>query len=470
MTHANISDRGEKSRIALGSLIAGLVLSLVKLAAGLLTGSLGLLSEAAHSGLDALGSLITVISVRVAAKPPDADHPYGHGRFENLSATIQGLLLLGTGGTILFESVRRLAEADSRVRPSPWAFVVMAASMIVDYWRSQMLTRAAKKYHSRALEADALNFRADLFSATVVLLGLGLTSVAEFTAAPRLFLKADPAAALIVSLLIIGMAWNLAIRAVNVLTDRTSGELGERLTRAAADVPGVLSARPVRMRESGHRVFADVVVTTTRTLSFAQAHEMTERIERAINGVEPRAEVLVHIEPAMSVGETAAEAIRATALRLGISTHHEQVYQIDDGLQAVLHVEVDPDLTLAEADARVEALTETLLAEVPGLSRVATHIEAAEPKAAPRREVSQEQSALRIIREVALRNMTSESVDEIHLYSDGSNWDVVLGCVFAGDLLVREIHHRTEKLEQDLRERLPSLGRVTIRAIPARAS
>jgi len=465
-------DLKEKNRIALGSFAAGVALSLVKLAGGLLTGSLGLLSEAAHSGLDAIASLITAVSVRVAARPPDADHPYGHGRFENLSATIQGLLLFGTGAAIIVESVRRLTEAESHVRPSPWAFVIMAVSIAVDVWRSRALSRAARKYGSRALEADALNFRADLFGSSVVLLGLGLTSYAELTGATGVLLKADAAAALVVALLIIGMAGKLGLRAVNVLTDRAPGDLGARMTRAAADVPGVLAAHPVRMRESGHQVFADVVVTTTRTLSFAQAHEITERIEQAINLVDPRAEVLVHIEPIASLGETTAEAIRATALRLGIATHHEQVYEVAGGLEGVLHIEVDPDLTLAEAHEQAERLAEVLTEEVPGLGRVTSHIEAAEPKPMRRREVAGERPDLvNAIRQLVDASETTESVREVRIYeADDSSWDLVLCCLFRADLLVGEIHRRSEQLEQELRERFSTLGRVVIHAEPLTSS
>lgn len=444
-------------------------MAVVKLVGGLLTGSLGLLSEAAHSGLDALASLLTAVSVRVSARPPDADHPYGHGRFENLSATVQSLLLFGTGAAIIYEAVRRLADGGSQVKPSPWAFVIIAASIVVDLWRSRALARVARKYDSHALEADALNFRADFFSSGVVLIGLALTSYGELTGARSVFLKADAAAALVVALIIIGMAGKLAIRAVNVLTDHASGELGARMTRAAAAVPGVLTARPVRMRESGHKVFADIVVSTTRGLSFAQAHEITEQIEKAINGVDPRAEVLVHIEPTASVSETAAEAIRAVALRLGVATHHEQVYEVGDHLEGALHIEVEPRFTLAEAHDQAEHLTEALTAEVPALRRVATHIEAAAPHATRRREITRESADLVAeIRQIVLSSGMTMGIEEARLYAaDGSAWDAALSCLFSGDILVGEIHRRTEKLEQLLRERFPTLGRVVIHAEPA---
>jgi divalent metal cation (Fe/Co/Zn/Cd) transporter len=176
--------------------------------------------------------------------------------------------------------------------------------------------------------------------------------------------------------------------------------------------------------------------------------------------------VLVHIEPIASPGETTAEAIRATALRLGIATHHEQVYQVGDRLEAVLHVEVDPHLTLAAAHARVSDLTESLIAEVSGLNGVAVHIEAGEPNAAHRRNVTDDRAdVVDAMRNVMLRHGATSV--EIRLYTDGSGWDAVLECLFPGDLVVVEIHRRTERLEQELREHFPDLGRVIIRAKPA---
>jgi cation diffusion facilitator family transporter len=407
--------------------------------------------------------------VRIAARPPDADHPYGHGRFENLSASVQSLLLFGTGLAIVVESLRRLVESESHVTPSVWAFVIIAVSIAVDSRRWRVLSEAARKYESRALEADAINFRADLFSSAVVLLGLALTSYGEVTGQNGLFLKADSFAALIVALLIITMATKLAVKAVNVLTDRTSGELGARMTIAASQVPGVLKAEPVRTRESGHRVFADVVVTTTRTLSFAQAHEMTERIERAIIKVEPRSEVLVHIEPSAPVTETTVEAIRAVALRLGIATHHEQVYEVSDGLEAVLHIEVDPGLSLVEAHEEAERLAGVLTSEVPRLLRVASHIEAAEPKTVRRSEVtSLRHDVVKAIGDLVESTGAADRVVEVRLYAArGSAWDAVISCTFNAGLLVGEIHLRTEQIEQVLRSRYPTLARVTIHAEPA---
>ena len=322
---------GEKTRVTMISIGAAVVLTALKLAVGLLTGSLGMLSEAAHSGLDLVASVITFASVRIAERPADRDHPYGHGRVENLSATLQGLLLLATAGWIVYESVVRLFVHPVPVDTTPWAFVVMGSSIAIDFWRSRMLLAAARKFHSAALEADALNFRADMYSSSVVIVGLALTLVGERLTAVPWLAKADAAAALVVAVMIIRLSGGLAARAIGVLLDRAPEDLAHRMTEAVTAVPGVVGSHEVRLRESGNRLFADVVVTTGRTTSLAEAHELTERIEAAMRAIEPRTETLVHVEPMRTDTESAAERIRAVALRLGVSTHHDQVYRVDDG-------------------------------------------------------------------------------------------------------------------------------------------
>lgn len=459
----------EKGRVTIISVAAAVVLTALKLVVGLATGSLGLLSEAAHSGLDTVASVLTFISVRIAGRPADEDHPYGHGRVENLSATVQGLLLLLTAGAILYESVRRIFFVAEPVEPSPWTFAVMAASIGVDIWRSRLLSRAARRYHSRALEADALNFRADLFSSSVVILGLAFTTYAELTGRGGVLLKADAVAALVVGLVIIRMSGSLALRAVHVMLDRAPVDLRAALTKAAASVPGVMVARPVRVRESGHRVFADVVVTTPRTTSLVQAHEITERVERALRDVEPRAETVVHIEPMTSAAESAADAIRAVALQLGVATHHEQVYETPEGLEAALHVEVEPALTLEEAHAEAHRLADAILAEDPRLSRVDTHIEVAVPYASRRREVGAEHPEMvSAIRRAVEAGGDAASVREVRLYEEalGTGWDVALCCTFGRDLTMAEVHVRTERIEQLLRERVSDIVRVVVHAEP----
>lgn len=458
-----------KGRVTAVSVAAAVALTVLKLVVGFATGSLGLLSEAAHSGLDTIASIITFAAVRIADRPADADHPYGHGRVENLSAVVQGVLLIATAGAIVYESLRRILVAPEPVRATPWAFVVMAASIGLDLWRSTMLSRAAQKYHSSALAADALNFRADLLSSTVVIAGLALTAYGETAGVRAPWLaRADAVAALFVAGVIVWMSGGMAWRAFAVMLDRVAPDLGARMTAAAAAVPGVVAARPVRVRESGNRVFADVVVTVGRTTSLEEAHRVTEAVESAIHDVEPRSEVVVHAEPAVATDETAAQAIRAVALRLGAQTHHEQVYEVGDHMEASLHLEVAAEQTLGEAHALAHRLSQALEADDPRLARVDVHIEVAVPHVSRRDDVSaaHPELAARIAREAAGIG-PARDCHEVRLYRNAaSRLDAVLHCDFAAGEAMGTVHRATEAIEHALLERFPELDDVVIHAEP----
>jgi cation diffusion facilitator family transporter len=463
-------EQHEKTRVTVVSVAAALALTTVKVIVGLLTGSLGMLSEAAHSALDLVASVITFVSVRIAERPADADHPYGHGRVENLSATLQGLLLLATAGWIVYESVNRLFFHSVPVEASIWTFVVMGASIAIDFWRSRMLLEAARKFHSAALEADALNFRADMYSSAVVIVGLALTYLGQRLGGGAAWLeKSDAIAALVVALMIMRMSGGLAGRAVGVLLDRAPQHLAERMTRAVLAVPGVVKANRVRLRESGNRLFADVVVTAPRTASLAEAHDLSDRVEAAVRSVEPRTEMLVHVEPIRTETETAAERIRAVSLRLGVNTHHEQVYRADGGLEASLHVEVDPELPLREAHSVADRLVAAIREDNPALTKVDTHIEVATPAPIPRHRIEgntehEVKRILRLVRELEV----GADCHEARLYrTDSAGWGVVLHCDFDADLPMREIHRRTEQIEYALRQHFPDLEYALIQAEPA---
>jgi cation diffusion facilitator family transporter len=465
------SEQAEKRQITLVSLAAAAILTGFKLAVGLFSGSLGLLSEAAHSGLDTVASLLTFASVRIADRPADTNHPYGHGRFENLSAIMQGLLLLATAIGIFYESVHRLFFVTVAVTSTPWAYAVMAASIAVDLWRSRLLADAGRRFHSRALEADALNFRADLFSSAVVILGLALTAYAGSSGQPKWLLKADALAALIVGGVIVAMSSRVALQALNVLLDRAPAHLSTRLTEAAGRVPGVLAAQPVRVRESGARVLADVVVTAARTASLADAHAITEQVERAIHEIEPRAETVVHVEPAPARDESAVDAVRAAALRHGVVTHHEEVYRVDDALEASVHVEFPPTATLAQAHAAAHDLAEAIIADEPSIHRVDTHIEAVASTSGHRREVSRARAEqVEALRHVIEGTGLTTRVHDIRIYeADGraaSYADVTIACGFPPGLTIGTVHERTEQLEQRIRTAFPALGRVMVHAEP----
>lgn len=304
MTEATQTALQEKTNAALSSVLAAIGLTAFKIIVGLATNSLGILAEAAHSGLDLVAALVTFFGVRIAGKPADDNHHYGHGKVENLSALFETLLLLATCGWIIYESVQRLWFHPETVEVSPWAFIVMATSIGVDYNRSRMLYRAARKHNSQALEADALHFSTDIWSSSVVIIGLGLVWISERVPSLSLLANADAVAALVVALIVIYVSIELGLRTLQGLMDQAPQKLRPHIIQAALSVPGVIDAHQVRIRPSGAELFIDLHVLANGALDLGKVHDLTLQIEQAIAQVAPRADVTVHVEPA-EISETA---------------------------------------------------------------------------------------------------------------------------------------------------------------------
>jgi len=287
----------EKRSAALSSVVAAVFLTGLKIIVGLLTNSLGILAEAAHSGLDLVAALVTFFSVRKSDQPPDDNHLYGHGKVENLSALVETGLLLATCVWIIYEAIQRLFFRRVEVDASIWAFLVMAVSIVVDVSRSRILKRAAVKYHSQALEADALHFSTDVWSSSVVI--LGLIGVLVAASVPRLgFLhQADAIAAIGVAVIVVYVSLQLGRRCIDGLMDTAPAGLAEAIRRRVETIPGVADCHQVRVRTSGARVFVDLHATFSGARSLEDVHRQTEAIEVAVWELEPRADVTVHPEP-----------------------------------------------------------------------------------------------------------------------------------------------------------------------------
>ena len=287
----------EKSSVALNSAGAAVLLTGLKVVVGLWSGSIGILAEAAHSGLDFIAALVTYIAVRAAGRPADARHQYGHGKIENLSAMVETLLLLGTCAWIIRESVQRLSGKSVHVEASVWAFGIMAISILVDVTRSRMLKRAAAKHRSQALEADALHFSTDVWSSAVVIVGLIAVRVAA--AQPRLafLMKADAVAALVVAGIVVVVSLQLGLRTVHALLDTAPGGTAGKIKAAVEAIEGVHDCHAVRIRQSGPYYFVDLHVLLDGSQTLEAAHELTDRIELAVQALLPDADVTVHPEP-----------------------------------------------------------------------------------------------------------------------------------------------------------------------------
>ena len=341
------SGRGRVERAAALSVLAALLLTLLKLVVGYFTNSLGVISEALHSGLDLVAAGITLIAVQKASKQADSDHPYGHGKIENFAALAETILLWITAAWIIYEALRRIA-GEEFIEPSIWGIAVMLVSIFVDYERSRMLYRTAVEFDSQALEADALHFQTDMLSSVVVLVGLILVSLG--------FALGDPLGAIGVSLVILFVSYRLGKRSFDYLVDRAPEGINEKIQEVCDQIPGVLACERIRARTSGPGLFVDIVVTVDETVTTGEAHHIADTIEMKLSDLAANVDVVVHIEPAeMDSNQYVKMNIYDQLQVLGRrekdiqSIHNIRIFSTNGDLELVADLEMTPDLTLKEA-------------------------------------------------------------------------------------------------------------------------
>lgn len=279
----------KKKRVALLSVLAAILLTTFKIIVGVLTGSIGILSEALHSALDMVAAAITYFAVSVSDKPADKDHNYGHGKVENLSAFIETLLLLVTCIWIISESVNRLISGKTIIEVTFWSFAVVITSLVVDFTRSRALSKVAKETNSQALEADALHFSTDIWSSAVVLVGLICASFG--------FFMADAIAALCVAAIVIYVSFQLGKRSIEVLLDKVPESTRMKIEEVMTTVSKITKYHDLKVRTSGADTFVELNIHVDPQITIEEAHRITEDIETEIRNVIPRCEVIVHAEP-----------------------------------------------------------------------------------------------------------------------------------------------------------------------------
>ncbi len=281
----------------MSSVIAAVGLTGFKLVVGLTTGSLGILAEAAHSGLDLMAAVMTFLAVRISGKPADRDHHYGHGKVENLSALFETLLLLVTCFWILYEATHRLLYHKTDFIVTYWSFAVMITSIVVDVSRSRILYRTARKYNSQALEADALHFSTDIWSSAVVILGLVCVKISGWVPRVAFLRHADSVAAIMVGLIVVYVSVKLGIRTIQSLLDVAPSGVEDKIVSAVECLPGVTDCHHVRFRYSGSQLFVDIHVLIDGEQTLKEAHNLTEEIENIIQQLLPNSDITVHPEP-----------------------------------------------------------------------------------------------------------------------------------------------------------------------------
>src|SRR5512136_20562 len=276
MTTADFSQHGahEKRWAALSSVIAAVGLTGFKLIVGLATGSLGILAEAAHSGLDLIAAMMTFLAVRFSGKPADRNHLYGHGKAENLSGLFETLLLLVTCFWIIYEATHRLLFHPIALKVNLWSFTVMITSIVVDISRSRVLYRAARKYNSQALEADALHFSTDIWSSGVVMFGLFFVKLGEWIPGLGFLHQADSVAAIMVGLIVVYVSIQLGIRTIQALLDTAPAGLEKEILAAVESLPGVTDCHSVRLRYSGPQLFVDIHILVDGNQTLKEAHSL----------------------------------------------------------------------------------------------------------------------------------------------------------------------------------------------------
>ncbi len=456
----------EKQSVALTSVGAAVLLTTLKLTVGILTGSLGIISEALHSGLDLVAAAITYVSVRLSDKPADSQHPFGHGKVENLSAFIETGLLIATCAWIVWEAARRFFFRDVHVEPSLWAFGVMFISITIDTLRSRALFRVARKYNSQALEADALHFSTDVYSSTVVILGLVLVYVSEQNHVHWLR-KADPAAALVVAGIIVYISLRLGKKTVDALVDAAPTGTSALIAETVSRVAGVLSLDRIRIRESGSRLFVDLRLTLAGDISLEHAKSVADVVEGEVHNLFPTADVVIHTTPQEPSSGDVVAKIRAVAHRRNFLVHEVRAYEVNGRVNVHLDLEVEPQLRLSEAHDRSTLLESEIKANLPEVNEVNVHLEPLLAAVETGDEAGMDHLAVeRKVEELARETPGVLNCHSVEAHQVGGNVVVRLHCTLEPELPIAKVHDITETLEFKFRQAFPQISKITIHAEP----
>jgi cation diffusion facilitator family transporter len=444
--------------VALGSIAIGVVLVVAKLVVGLTTGSLGILSEAAHSFLDLASSGFTLAAVRTSRRPPDKEHPYGHGRTENLAAFAEGLLLLVTAALIAFEAVRRLVEGGAVVNPAGYAFVLLIATLVIEAGRAIVLRRVGRLASSEAMLADATNRLSDVLSTLGVIAGLiGVRAGISW---------ADSVAALLVAGIVARAAGLIAWRSGDILIDRAPAGAEPQLRRAIQEVDGVREVRSVRVRRSGPNLIGDVRIATGRMLSVEAASALVEAVKSRARSVLPGLDLAVAVE-AQEQQADLVERIHAAAARNGgvRDLHNVTVERESDGsLHLTMHAKLPGDQDLATASRTSRSLERSIRTELPEVKRIDIHLEPIEPEVVPGEDVTAQRAQLaERIRQVVDSHPEVRGSPDVELSDRHNRIHAHVVAEVSGEISLEHAHEIESQLEERIRREIPEVHEVVTR-------
>ncbi|MEO5336093.1 MAG: cation diffusion facilitator family transporter [Magnetospirillum sp. WYHS-4] len=454
----SMSDR--KESVALSSVFASAFMAAMKLVVGLMTGSLGILSEAAHSFMDLGAASLTWFAVRAGDKPPDEEHPFGHGKIESISALIETGLLFLTCAWILREAVARLMTDAVEVKTTWYAVAVIVVSIVIDVNRSRALLKVAKETGSKALEADALHFSSDVWSSAVVLLGLGFVAIG--------WEKGDAIAAIGVAGFVFLAGYRLAMRTVDVLIDTAPEGVADDVAKLVAAYPGVARIERVRARPAGTYVYVEVVVKVNRGLPLERVQDIRNNLHALITSELPDVDPLVVVEPLTLDNEDVAETIRIAAANHNLGVHNIDIHAVGEHRHIGFDLEVDGRLGIREAHDVASALEDRLIQELGGNVSIDIHIDprrshvlngelvAADELERARVLVTKVVGSFAVVRRGQLVTML-RGPDGIY---------VAVHCTFPNDVPMDAVRDTTAKIEHDLRKRISGVSRVVVHAEP----
>lgn len=451
-----------KQRVAAISIVASASMAAIKFVVGVAIGSIALISEALHSSVDLIATVVTWIVVRVSDKPADAEHHYGHGKLESLSALGVIALLYILAGGIVVEAYSRLREGVVPPTLTALPFVVLVVDIVVNFWRARALHKTAMDTKSQALEADALHFASDVLGSFAVIIGLGLTAFG--------YAWGDAGAAIAVAVLISVLGLRLGKSTIETLLDRAPEGASEKAEFAIRAIPGVVDVERLRVRMVGARHFVDATVQVPRTYPIDRIDDIKRKAQDAVTHALHDADLTFTAVPVARSNESVRERIMVIARNSGLAIHHVTVHDLGGKLTVSIDLEVDGDMPLNEAHDIAHRLEHAIRDEFGADVEVDTHIEPLEPELPQGTDASGDR--VDVIQQALMRFAAeSGAIHDVHnvRVRDTDAGEIVnFHCRATPSMSVIAVHEKVDEIERALRRAFPSVKRVISHAEPAR--
>lgn len=453
----------KKINVAISSLIAAVVIVLLKLFASIASGSLAVLSELFHSTTDLFACLITIISIRYSSKPPDKEHQYGHEKIESISALIQVLILILMCGYVFYEAIDRIINPPE-IELNIYIFSVIILCILIDFSRAKALKKVAKETKSQALEADALHFSSDILSSFIVLTSMILTKAG-------VNVIIDSITAIIVGIIIIITTFRLIRKAVNSLLDRTPDNIYEEIYGIIENTNGVEGIKNLRVRRTGMKTYVDSTIYVNRTLNFAKVHKIMDEVENNIQSYIEESDIIIHSEPCETKSETVNEKVKLIVDEYDLKSHDIFSYMTDNKINIDLHIEIDDKLNIEKAHNMITDIENHIMRNIENAGSVNIHIDEPSRTLTHTKDITKDsREIVDLICTVIEENEYFCEHSDIKILSTDGKIRISLNCRFQADLPFEDVHDKVTMLENKiytiLKKSYTSLSKVIIHAEP----